>query len=742
MDSIRWLSAFFLALVCIATTVDAKPQDPFPRPAELKPAIRFWTRIFTEVDSQHGLLHDDRYLSVVYDVISVPQGMHPKKKARRIKQAKQRYRQILLTLAKGKRKHLTADERRVLSLWRKGIGNKTLRAAANRLRFQLGMSDKFRAGLIRSWTWRPFIDKTLTEHGLPTELGALPHVESSFNPQAYSRVGAAGIWQFTRTTGRRYLRVDHVVDERMDPFKATEAAAKLLKYNYSVTGSWPLAITAYNHGLAGMRRAVRRLGSKDIARIIRRYKSRTFGFASRNFYAAFVAAVEVDNNATKYFGPLKRGPTKRYALVKLADHVPISALQGALGVDLETLKQHNRALMPLVWREQKYVPRGYEFRVPCTADCAQVKTALAGIPASKRHSAQLPDVYHKVRRGDTLSTIAARYRVSLKALAHLNGLRNRHRIRIGQKLRLPQPRTSPSTLVASVSAIPTDGVYTVKGGDSVSQIARQFGLTEAELLKLNRLANRNHIYVGQQLRVAALAPIGVEPSAEASPATAPEASAAIDAETPVIEQVALQAEPDAAAVAASAQAITPEDTEPLGPTLPSELHPDLSADPSDYSVASDGTIEAQAAETLGHYGEWLGVRTQRLRDINTLRFGESLAVGKRLKLDFSRVSPETFEARRTAYHRTVQAAFFERYQIADTHTHVVKRGESLWMLTHRKYSVPVWLLRQYNPDLELGRVRPGMKVIFPRVQRREQATQRGTSPARHKAVRPGANKSG
>ena len=157
------------------------------------------------------------------------------------------------------------------------------------MRFQLGQADRFRAGLIRAGAWEDYIRQTLTDMDLPVELVALPHVESSYNPLAYSRVGAAGMWQLTRSTGRRYLRVDSVVDERLDPFRATVAAARLLEHNHDVTGTWPLAITAYNHGAAGMRRAVRKLGTNEITTIVRQYRSRTFGFSSRNFYPAFLS---------------------------------------------------------------------------------------------------------------------------------------------------------------------------------------------------------------------------------------------------------------------------------------------------------------------------------------------------------------------------------------------------------------------------------------------------------------------
>ena len=121
------------------------------------------------------------------------------------------------------------------------VTDEELRAAAGRIRWQHGLRDRFREGLERSGRWRDYVKEQFTALGVPTDLAALPHVESSYNPNARSHVGASGIWQFTRSTGRRFMRVDHVVDERNDPFAATHAAGQLLAYNYSLTGNWPMA---------------------------------------------------------------------------------------------------------------------------------------------------------------------------------------------------------------------------------------------------------------------------------------------------------------------------------------------------------------------------------------------------------------------------------------------------------------------------------------------------------------------
>ena len=713
----------------------ADVADPFPRPSKLKPDINFWKRVFTEVDTNHGLIHDNRHLDVVYEVISLPKNVSKRTRNRLIERAKERYKKILLKLSKGQRKRLQGKEKQVLKLWPKNVSNKTLKAAAYRLRFQLGQADRFRAGLIRSGAWHAYIKKQLREQGLPEGLAALPHVESSFNPEAYSHVGAAGIWQFTRSTGRRFMRVDHIVDERMDPYKSSEAAARLLKYNYTLLGSWPLAITAYNHGAAGMRQAVRKLGTKNIATILRRYKSRTFGFASRNFYVAFLAAMEVDMNPRKYFGPLKRSPVQKIEIVKIPAYVTTSSVEKALGIDSNSLKKYNPGLRPSVWNGEKLIPKGYELRVKCQRKCGTAAAAFQKIKATERFDRQIPDRYYKVRRGDSLSRIASKYRISIQKLLELNSLRSRHHIRIGQVLRLPTQRMPKSLIVAtahtplprpsSPSASVDGKLYRIQPGDTIGKIAQRYGLNEDKLAAENNIRNKHSIYPGQTLRLAArTSSTNSLPTPRQSATGAAIGSAKVAALAPRNDinglTIAEQTHTDVVADDLT-ESVDTDDTAPLGPSLPSEQHPELSADPSDYTVSDNGTIEVQAAETLGHYADWLEIPTQRLRKINKLPFRKSLPVGKHLKLDFSKVDPESFERRRTAYHQEVQAAFFARYQISDTRVHVVKRGESLWALTHRKYKIPVWLLRQHNPDLNLYDVRPGMKLVIPELAERRES---------------------
>ena len=736
-------------------------SDVFPRPAGLEPDIRFWTRVYTEIDTNAGLIHDARSLAVVYEIIRFPKGASQRKRNKLVRDTKKKYQRILTTLASGKRSRLSADEKRVLIMWSESVSKTILKRASGDVRFQLGQSNRFREGLIRSGAWQAHMRVTFRDAGLPEELASLPHVESSFNTQARSKVGAAGMWQFTRSTGRRFLQIDHVVDERFDPYKATRAATQLLNHNLAVTGSMPLALTAYNHGAAGMRRAAQKLGTQDIETIVRKYRSRTFGFASRNFYVAFLAAVDVEKDAQKYFGDIRKLPIDASVVVRMSDYIPVFAITKQFGVSQSALKKHNPSLMASVWRGDKHIPKDFALRFPESYANRDTEQLMAGVSSDDRHPRQRPDLFHRVERGDTLSGIAAYYGISVRDLTELNALRSRNFIRAGQRLRLPLngPNTQPGT-----QAI--DGVYVVRKGDTVSTIARQLRIDEQVIIAANDIGDGSRIFAGQSLRVvpgksankiqpqrASLQAPPVPPSPQsAKPALAPK-DLGIPA-VPAVQVVAVEpavsapdsyidvlsaalTEQDLVAfiyepvgnepavdslrileVEENAEPVSETEMADLGPSLAGVAHAPVSADPTDYSIADNTSIEVQALETLGHYAEWLDIRASQLRRINKIPFGKPVVIGKRLDLDFSKVDTEKFVARRMHYHANIQADFFARYRIDGVRNHVVKRGDSLWLLSVKRYDVPVWLLRQYNPDLDIDRIRPGTNVIFPMLSTR------------------------
>ena len=692
----KTLVTMFAMLMFAGSAEAAARSDLFPQPTAITPAVDFWTRVYTEITTSEGFIHDSRHLGVVYETFRLPTRGGSRTRAKATKAARDRYGKILRSLATGKRTNLSSDAQRVLALWPDDVTNKTLSTAARRLRFQLGQANKFREGLIRSGTWMPYISKTLSDHGLPHEIAALPHVESSFNPEAASHAGAAGLWQFTRSTGRRFMRIDHVVDARRDPYMSSVSAAQLLEQNYATLGHWPLALTAYNHGVSGMRRAVRRLKTNNIDTIIARYQSRTFGFASRNFYPAFLAAVHVDANAEAYFGVFDLARFVETTVVSIPEYLHVRTIGNVFNVSRATLRQYNPALKETVWTGKKYVPQNFALRLPTSSFGGDPIIMLASLPPDKRFGKQQRDLFHRVRRGDTLSAIATRYGVRLTELVNLNGLNLRQKIYPGQRIHLPTTGRSKTYLEpVTQDSLPGNGEYIVRPGDSISRIAQRFSIDEHKLLALNPMRDPHALAIGHILQ---LPPKNQDkPNTHISAVVAP-GQDITKAPQNIPESLVVNESDEEENVLATAQS-------------------EMAADPSDYASAADETIEVQARETLGHYADWLKIRTQRLRNLNHMDFGEHVVIGKRLRLDFSRVADKAFERDRLAYHQTLQEQFFDRYHIDGTHDHKIQRGESVWTISQQKYHVPVWLLRQYNPDLTLDQVHPGTLVKIPKLTR-------------------------
>ncbi|MGE0583216.1 MAG: LysM peptidoglycan-binding domain-containing protein [Steroidobacteraceae bacterium] len=699
-------------------------RDAIPRPPELQADVDFWIRVYSQVTTNEGFLHDERDLSVIYETLRFAPNSPPKRRAEVVDEARKRYQAILDRLAtQPSPESLSDEERRIGKLWEKASVDR-LKTAREGIRFQLGQADRFHAGLVRSGAWEPHIAQTLANLGLPPEIAALPHVESSFNPAAYSKVGAAGLWQFMRSTGRRYMRIDSAVDERMDPFRSTEGAAQLLAYNYRLLGSWPLALTAYNHGAAGMRRATEAVGTADYVRINRSYKSATFGFASRNFYPSFLAALTIDQNPEKYFGPIERASEARFSEVELPAYVPVKALERSIPVDRATLRALNPALLPTVWNGERLVPRGYRLRLPDNGQSLSAAQLAQRLPAAEQYAGQIQSRSHRVRKGETLAAVAKRYHLSTRDLAALNGLPVDAELRRGRSLRLPEqmparvaglaaptPAAPPAGTTPVVSAAaaprtppaPATGVHVVKRGESLSAIAARTGVAESELMRINGLRNPNYIFEGQSLQLAASA-VAEEPDA------------------PTTVAVQESKEDDAAVVASArrasrAEPVSAGEAEALGPALVtgSESAPSAT-DAVDYSVAKDQTIRVVAAETLGHYADWAGVSASRLRQLNGLRGSQPVLVGRKLKVDLSRVTAGQFEQKRRDYHYALQANYFESHRILGTEIYVVRRGDSLWSISQHYVAVPTWLLQQYNPDVDLGDLRPGAQIVVPRVE--------------------------
>ena len=301
----------------IPPPVSASISTHFPKPPALYASVEFWKRMFTEFGVGDFVLHDRDNLHVIYDVVQVS-GTTNERRAQELakpamERARDRYEAILVSLARGiPPEALGFEGRWVDQAWGCPCPPEFLLRASWNIRVQQGLREKVEEGILRARPLMPGILAILRRHKVPEELAALPMVESSFNPHARSKAGAVGLWQLTRSTGSRYLNVSRHSDDRRDPIRATEAAARLLRQNYQALGSWPLAVVAYNHGTAGVRAARTAVGSDAVEDIIAGYNGRRFGFASRNFYPEFLAALEIFHPTILEHTPQAPDP-KRYS---------------------------------------------------------------------------------------------------------------------------------------------------------------------------------------------------------------------------------------------------------------------------------------------------------------------------------------------------------------------------------------------------------------------------------------------
>jgi membrane-bound lytic murein transglycosylase D len=359
------LPGVIVALLALAgPAMAAEPELPNQG---LESRIEFWKKVYTQYGADDYIIHDRIHVNLIYDVADQASA---KSRVRAIADA---LNEIKLNL--GNPESLSLTTRQVYDAVAASgltITVSLLDELRTNIHTQRGIKERFRQGVVRSGRYLEAFQQIFQKEGVPQTIALLPLVESSFENRAYSKAGAAGIWQFTRGTGRMYLRINRSVDERLDPAKAARAAARLLRDNHQTLGNWPLAITAYNHGRAGMQRA-RNAHGNEITTIIDDYRGPLFGYASMNFYAEFLAAVEVYENYPQYFGELV--------------------------LDTPTMRQ---SVAPA-----KAAP----------------KVAAAKAAPAKTAAAAAADKY-KVRRGDTLAEIARRFGTSIRELMETNKLRN------------------------------------------------------------------------------------------------------------------------------------------------------------------------------------------------------------------------------------------------------------------------------------------------------------------------------
>jgi membrane-bound lytic murein transglycosylase D len=337
-------------------------------------------------------------------------------------------------------------------------------------------------GLRRSGKYRDMISRVLREEGLPQDLIYLAQAESAFQPLALSRAGARGIWQFVAYRGQQYgLRHNWWIDERQDPEKATRAAAQHLRDLYGLFGDWYLAMAAYNCGPGNVQKGIERTGYADFWEL---YKRNVLPRETKNYVPIIIALTLIAKDAAHYSiqaDPEAPVPTD---VVKPGRPIDLRLVAETIDVDVETLRSLNPSLLRMATPDDP----SFELRLP-QGTGEKFTAEIAAIPPDKWISWRR----HRVEPGETLASVAKKYRVTPVAIAEANNIERTAALEPGTKLTIPatQPASETTRLLVS---------YRVRRGDTLAGIADRFSVNSEDVRKWNRLRS-NHVSRGMVLRI-------------------------------------------------------------------------------------------------------------------------------------------------------------------------------------------------------------------------------------------------
>ena len=370
--------------------------------------------------------------------------------------------------------------------------------------------------LSRSTRYLPMMKNVLRENGLPEDLVYIALIESGFSPKAHSRANAVGYWQFIRSTGKRFgLRIDPFTDERRDPVLSTRAAADYFKALYTMLGSWHLSMAAYNVGEMRVKRAVNRYHTKVFWELMR--QRRSFPAETKQYVPKFIAAVMIARDPKAYgFTDLTYEDPLSYDTVALVSPISLTKLANNIGVDVEELQLLNPKF------RTDFVPIAKNGETVVRIPVGRSSDALAALSLSVTTQPKILQAeyyYYRIRRGDTLSTVARKHRTTVSQLRRLNELSNRTMMRVGRSIKVPDPGGDGIRYASADAPTPAEAkakgrevatseadstgkdTHVVRRGENLSVIANKYGLKVADLLKWNGLGNRSVLRKGQRLRL-------------------------------------------------------------------------------------------------------------------------------------------------------------------------------------------------------------------------------------------------
>ncbi|HMQ10860.1 MAG TPA: transglycosylase SLT domain-containing protein [Oligoflexia bacterium] len=666
------------------TNLNLQCSQDFPCPESIKDRVTFWVAVFSKYGSDQVVFHDSKVPSRVFSTLDTDIGCIRKNNHdyHIIEKERTRVEKALYAL------HSTLSQKKTLSPEQEILYDNfkdspisDILDSAQRVRCQNGNKTRFEQGLKIYNQYKNHIEKILLEHNVSLDIQYLPFVESAYNPKAYSRVGAAGLWQIMPATARRLgLQVNASIDERFDPILATIGAAKYLKNSQEILDNYlinlgfgsnnqlgPYIITSYNYGVGGAKKMLRDVGL-DYGKVLEAYTSRRSGVAVQNFYSSFLAARYVAINRQKYF-PHINNDQASYPMVKnkftLKEIRSAEHITEFFNVDLEEFKQLNPVLTNGVIKGKRNIPEGTSIYLP-----TRLNITPAVLEDYWRHpfvDKLLLEQKYKVAAGDTACGIAREFNISCKELIDENALGRRGLIRVGQIITIPSRQRIPS--VVAVSSENTE-----------------------------------------QPKMESSAP-KIEPS---------ENIKSVKNEAPIAS------------------------VEFIGPPLPPKLAIKKEQGPMDASIEetlyAEGigeslfieqekrnnvmyySIHVESEETLGHYAEWLKLpNTASLRMLNKMP-NSNIVIDEKIYLPINESQAaakiKAFESNRIDFHKSLHDRFNEHFIITELQHYTVESGDNLSMIS-KKFKVPTWLIRRFNPEIKHLGLQKGESLKIPVLKEKE-----------------------
>lgn len=370
-------------LIKVLEDPDHRVADEFAVPAAVRPIVGFWLKIYAKYSLYHTVVYDRDHHDKIYEVVDnrelfrrglSPVALELTAKAR-VNSVIKSYRAAIAQLERNPKAKFSAGSpgATLVSLWGRP-SKREWRRIAEAIRVQTGQRDRIMEGLASADRFFPAMEAIFKKMGIPESITRLPLVESSFNLNAHSKAAAVGVWQFLEKSAQEYLVVDthNKIDERLSPIKSTYAAARMFKRNHRLLGDWGLAIIAYNHGPKNLVPIRKKFGGKKITQLLQMTKNTPLGYASRSFYACFLAALHAEKYRDRLYGNVRTPHPDAISIVKMKKPASVFEIAALYNISIHELRVFN----PDIFDLKRKLPAGTRIVLPRKHGESLVETPL------------------------------------------------------------------------------------------------------------------------------------------------------------------------------------------------------------------------------------------------------------------------------------------------------------------------------------------------------------------------------